>query len=63
MSKIISDYFKKEPIYLKYSKDSIVVNFRKLRELVLALRYQNDWAIVVEILSVPQYVEGYFRYG
>ncbi len=63
LSENISTYFKEEPIYLKYSKDNIVVNFRKLRELVPALRYQNDWVAVAEVLAMPQYVDGCLRCG
>lgn len=63
LSKVMSDYFKEESIYLKYSKDNIVVNSRKLRELVPALRYQNDWFAIAEVLAAPQYVDGYLRCG
>lgn len=36
---------------------------RKLRELLPALFYQNDWIAVSDVLADPQYVDGYLRCG
>ncbi len=63
LSKIMGNYFKSEPVYLNCTRDNIIVNTRKLRELLPALRYQNDWFAIAEVLAAPYYTDGYLRCG
>jgi len=60
---IMSDYFFGEPVYLGKAKEDHLVNTRKLRELLPALRYQGDWFAAACVLADPEYVDGYLRCG
>ena len=63
LSRIMSSYFQEEPIYRNKTKDAVIVNTRKLRELFPALSYQNNWKAVADLLTDPQYIDGYLRCG
>lgn len=63
LAKIMSDYFAAEPVYLGETKENVIVNMRKLREWIPVLRYRSDWNSISDVLSDPQYVDGYLRCG
>lgn len=63
LSKKMSRYFLAEPVYLGNTKNPTIVNTRKLRELLPALIYQNDWSTIASVLADPEYVDGYLRCG
>mgnify|MGYP001064545181 CR=1 FL=1 len=63
LSRIMSSYFQEEPIYLNRTKNAVIVNTRKLRELFPALSYQNNWKAVADLLTDPEYADGYLRCG
>lgn len=63
LSYVMGSYFLEEPVYLNRTKDNKLVNIRKLRELMPALRFQDDWTAAARVLADPEYVDGYLRCG
>lgn len=63
LSNIMSNYFEEQPTYLNRTMNIVIVNTRKLRELFPTLSYQNNWKAAANLLSDPEYIDGYLRCG